>query len=129
MDGFINRCFPVSLYPHYRDKDTSGHYFFAPLEDVYTTGNYLGAANRSLSCYTGDISSQIQQLCNKDRSEIAQNWKKYSMWFTAVAQSTTSSYYSGTSSTTYSLDRASYSIGKITTFEYANGERAEIRVD
>ena len=110
---FINRCFPASLYPHNREKDTSSYYYYTPLEDVYSSGNYAGIANRSLSCYSGDISSHIQKLCNKDRSEIAANWKKYAMWFTTVASTTTSNYYTSASSTTYSLDRTAYSVAKI----------------
>ena len=110
---FINSYYPVSLYPFYKERDTSGHYYYSPLEDVYTTGNATGIANRSMSWYSGDISSLVQQLCNKERTEIASNWKKYAMWYSAVSESTTSSYYSGTTSTTYSLDRTSYSAGKI----------------
>ena len=110
---FINSYYPATLYPFYKEKDTSGYYYYTPLEDIYSDGNDAGVANRSLSCYTGDISSQVQKLCNKDRSEIAANWKKYAMWFSAVAQTTSTSYYSTSSTTTYSLERTLYSIGKI----------------
>ena len=61
----------------------------------------------------GDISSQVQKICNKDRSEIASNWKKYAMWFTSVTETTTSNYYSSSTTTTFSIDRTSYSVGKL----------------
>ena len=110
---FINRCFPASLFPNCREKDTSSYYYYSPLEDVYSIGNQTGSVNRSLSCYTGDISSHIQKMCNKEMSEIASNWKKYAMWFSTVEENTTSNYYSSSTATSYSLDRTSYSIAKL----------------
>ena len=123
---FINRCFPSSLYPNCKDKDTSNTYFYAPLDDIYSSSNTAGAVNRSLSCYAGDISSQIQKMCNKDRSEIAANWKKYAMWFSSVLENTTSNYYSTSTTTSYSLDRASYSIAKLNGPLHANYPTIEI---
>ncbi|MBQ6311306.1 MAG: DUF4270 family protein [Bacteroidales bacterium] len=122
----LNKYYPYSLYPNYKDKDTSNHYFYAPLEDIYSLSNYAGEVNRSLSCYMGDISSQIQKLCNKDRSEIASNWKKYAMWFSAVAETTTSNYYSSSSTTTFSIDRSTYSVGKLNGPLHADYPRVEI---
>ena len=111
--GNLNKYYPSSLFPHYKDKDTSNNYYYAPLDDIYSTSNFGGSANRSLSCYMGDISSQVQKICNKDRSEIASNWKKYAMWFTSVTETTTSNYYSSSTTTTFSIDRTSYSVGKL----------------
>ncbi len=122
----INRCFPASLYPNNKEKDTSNHFYYAPLEDVYASGNAVGAANRSLSYYSGDISSQIQQMCNKDRSEIAANWKRYAMWFSTVASSTTSNYYTSASTTNYTLDRTAYSVARINGPLHANHPTLEI---
>ena len=123
---FINSYFPASLYPFYKEKDTSGYYYYTPLEDIYSNGNNTGKANRSLSCYSGDISSQVQKLCSKERSEIASNWKKYAMWYCNVTENTTTSYYSTTSTTTYSLERTSYSVGKINGPLHANYPTLEL---
>ena len=122
----INRTFPASLFPNNKERDTSRYYYYSPLEDVYTTGNAVGDVNRSLSCYAGDISSQIQKMCNKERSEIAANWKKYAMWFSSVSETTTSNYYSSSTTTSYSLDRTSYSIAKINGPLHTNYPKLEI---
>lgn len=118
--NYINKCYPASLYPHFKDKDTSNNYYYAPLDDVYSIGNPTGNVNRSMSYYEGDISSHIQKLCSKDRSEIASDWKKYAMWFSTVLENTTSNYYSSSTTTSYTLDRTSYSMAKINGPLHAN---------
>ena len=112
--NYINKCYPSSLYPMYKEWDaTAGFYYYTPLEDVYSTSNNTGNVNRSFSCYMGDISSLIQKMVNKDKAEIQSSWKKYAMWFSSVTSTTSSNYYSGSSSTTYSTDNSSYYLGKI----------------
>ena len=118
--AFINRCFPASLYPHCKEKDTSNYYYYSPLEDVYSDGNSAGGINRSLSYFAGDISSNIKKMCNKDKSEIAANWKKYAMWYSSISENTTSNYYSTSTTTTYSMDRSTYSVAKLNGPLHAN---------
>ena len=111
---FINKCFPINLYPMSKEWDTNGKfYYFAPLNDIYSLSNNAGDINRSLSNFNGDISSIIQQLVNKDKADIQAEWKKYAMWFSTANESTTSSYYSESSATTYTTDASSYYIGKL----------------
>ncbi len=109
---FINKYFPASLYPHSRNKDAVG-FSYNPLNDIYSDNNYAGNINRSLSCFTGDISSTIQSLVNNSTEDIQANWKKYAMWFSAVSSQTNNSYYSSNTFTTFSLQRDSYSIAKL----------------
>jgi len=112
--SFINRCFPQSLYPMNKIWDTDrSFYYFAPLEDIYSTSNSHGSVNRSLSYYSGDISSTIQRMVNKSKADIQGSWKEYAMWFSSVTETTSTSYYTTTSTTTYSTDMASYYIGKL----------------
>ena len=112
--SFINKCFPANLYPMSKEWDSNGRfYYFAPLEDIYSLSNNAGDINRSQSNFNGDISSLIQKMVNKDKSEIQSEWKKYAMWFSTANESTTSSYLTGSSSTNYSADASSYYVGKL----------------
>ena len=125
--SFINNCFPANLYPNNKIWDTkSSFWYYAPLEDVYTNQNNTGDINRSLSCYTGDISSLIQQLVINDKDYVQANWKKFAMWFSCVNENTTSSYYSETSTTNYTADASSYYIGKLNGPLHANYPTIEI---
>ena len=97
-----------------KEWDSNGRfYYFAPLEDIYSLSNNAGDINRSQSNFNGDISSLIQKMVNKDKSEIQSEWKKYAMWFSTANESTTSSYLTGSSSTNYSADASSYYVGKL----------------
>ena len=116
----LNAYFPEYLYPAFRQKDTSSYIYYTPLDDVNSTGNEVGAINRSLSHYSGDISSTVQKMVNKNKTEILKEWKKYAMWFCGVNSSTTTSYYTSASTTTYSLDRSRYFIGRINGPLHAN---------
>ncbi len=112
--SFINKCYPASLYPMHKEWDTtSKFYYFTPLEDIYTISNKTGDVNRSLSCYMGDVSSTVQKLINKDKSEIMSSWKSYAMWFSAVTKNTSSSYYTSTTTTSYTTDNYTYYVGKL----------------
>ena len=116
----LNTYYPEYLYPAYREKDTSSYIYYTPLDDVYSASNTVGAINRSLSYYSGDISSRIQKMVNKDKTEILKEWKKYAMWFCGVNSSTTTSYYTSESTTSYTLDRSRYFFGRINGPLHAN---------
>ncbi|MBQ3382946.1 MAG: DUF4270 family protein [Bacteroidales bacterium] len=123
----VNYYYPANLYPNNKEWDTKGSfYYYAPLEDVYTTSNNAGDINRSLSCYMGDISSMIQKLVINDRADIQSSWKKYAIWFSPVNKSTSSNVYSTSSTTSYSTDASSYFIGKLNGPLHANYPRVEI---
>ncbi len=112
--SFINRCFPASLYPLNKTWNTSKtSYMYSPIGDIYSASNNAGSVNRSLSCYTGNISSVIQKLIGLSKDAVAANWTEYAMWFSPVSESTSSNYYSSSTTTTYSTDLTSYFIGKL----------------
>lgn len=103
----ITNYYQQYLYPCNKVADTTSYYYY-PLSDVYSTSNTAGTINRSLYYYSGQMSSTLQKIINADRSTIASD-KKYKMWLMPIV-STTSSY---SSSTTFSLDATTYSIGQI----------------
>ena len=109
----INKLYASSLYPNNRTKDTT-LFCYTPLEDVYSSNNLVGSINRSLNSYSGDISSHIQKIVNKSKSEILTNSRLYSMWFAPLITSSGAvSYYSTTTTTVYSLDKETYPITTI----------------
>lgn len=103
--------YPTYLYPTQRIENKNVKIYY-PFSDVNSTGNSLGAMNRSLAEYQGDFSSVIQQMLNKDAAEIEM---KYDFWFAPI-KSITDQYY-GTVS--YVPDFYTYYVGKI------NGPKAE----
>ena len=109
----LNNYYPEFLYPSNRLKDTTSYIYYAPLNDVHSKDNNVGGINRSLSHYSGDISSTIQQMVNKNKTDIMKEWKKYAMWFCGVNSSSTTSYYTSETSKTYALDRSRYFLGTI----------------
>ena len=111
--SFINDYFPEFLYPSNRLKDTTSYVYYAPLNDVHSKDNYVGGINRSLSLYTGDISSTVQKMVNYSKADIMKEWKKYAMWFCGINSSSTTSYYTTETTKTYALDRSRYFLGVI----------------
>lgn len=109
--NFDMTTYPTYLFPTQRIENKNVKIYY-PFNDVNSTGNSLGAINRSLAEYQGDISSVIQQMLNKNAAEIE---GKYDFWFAPIQQ-LTDQYY-GTVS--YSPDFYSYYVGKI------NGPKAE----
>ncbi len=106
--------YPQYLFPTQRyantiksedGKDINQKYYYL-FDDVNTPGNNLGAINRSLCEYYGDISPMIQKMINKDASEIN---GRYNFWL-APLQSI-KNQYNGTVS--YHPDVYNYYVGKI----------------
>ena len=104
--------YPAYLFPTYWNKDSTQH-FYSLQPDIYSTGNKMGAMSRSLKKYSGDISSYIQELVNKDASNITD---KYDLWFAPVYNY----YNSNTQQTYYYANTDFYYVGKI------NGPAADI---
>lgn len=123
----INYYYPAYLYPCYKYVSTSDsqiHEYF-PVEDVYTEDNNRGLMNRSLGYYYGDISSWVQKLALKEKSEVTSNGKD-ALWFSPLTATTSSSYYSSSSSTTYSISVDTYVNGRINGPKHANPPYLEI---
>lgn len=109
----INNFYPTYLYPNYKFRVDSKNHYYTPVEDIYSPNNNCGMFNRSLGYYYGDISSWMQNLALKDRSEVASN-PSYNMWFASLTPTTSSSYFSSSSTTTtYSINLDRYNVGRI----------------
>lgn len=85
---------------------------YTPLTDIYTSNNNVGTLNRSLGYYYGDFSSYVQKIINNDREKIAAS-NDYKIWFMTTDAQTNQSYYTGQTSTTYSTNLGTYSVGSI----------------
>ncbi|MCI1720102.1 MAG: DUF4270 domain-containing protein [Bacteroidales bacterium] len=107
----VTSYYPQYLYPCHKVADTTDYYYY-PLSDVYSTSNAVGAINRSLYYYEGQMASTIQKIMKADRKDVAAE-PLYKLWIMPIVASSSSSYYSSSSSTTYSLDASTYTMGRI----------------
>lgn len=100
--------YPSYLFPTYRSLPVNNlnRKYYYPFADVNSTGNGLGALNRSLSEYSGNLSSTVQKIINTDAEKLESN---YNIWMSPIA-SQTDKYY-GTVS--YVSDLTYYYAGKI----------------
>lgn len=100
--------YPSYLFPVNRKfaNDTTDVKYYYPLEDYNSTDNPMGVMNRSLLQYNCDVSSTIQKIMNKDKSELDDS---YSFWFYPL-RSETDSYYGYTS---YYINNYTYFNAKI----------------
>lgn len=110
----LNYYYPAYLYPCYKYvRSTDGVHRYYTLEDVYTEDNNHGLMNRSFGYYYGDISSWVQHIALKERSEIKYNTFD-ALWFCPLtATQSSTSYYSNSTSTSYSPSVTDYVKGTI----------------
>lgn len=106
--------YPTYLFPTHRTQvnDATAAKYYYLFDDYGSTSNPLGAMNRSLFNYTCDLSTTIQQIINKEKSELDDT---YNFWIYPLMSETDANY--GT--TTYLIDNNSYFMGKI------NGPKAD----
>ncbi len=111
--------YPQSLYPCYRDMDTTFNVeCFYSFEDINVTGYSIGAINRSLCEYKVDIPTVIQDFVNKSKSELDNT---YNMWMMPVYSETDETY--GT--TYFYIDNATYYVGNINGPKYSKVHEGE----
>lgn len=109
--------YPGYLFPTLRDTvtvsaiSTLAKKNYVLIDDVYTSGNSLGVMNRSLKEYSGDFSSYLQTLINKDDSDIDST---QDIWFAPIS-SAEDSY----GNVYYNTDTQYYNFG------YINGPKSE----
>ncbi len=110
----VDYRYPDYLFPTQRRflNNTSDLIYYYPFEDYNTTGNGLGAMNRSLMCYSSDFSMGVQEIINKDKSELDSS---YNIWLYPLMYE--EDQYYGT--TYYYINNYSYYNGRI------NGPAAE----
>lgn len=106
--------YPSYIFPANRKfhNDTTDIKYYYPLEDYNSTDNPLGAMNRSLMNYSCDVSDTMQEIVNKDISELDDT---YSFWMYPLMYET-DSYYGYTS---YYINNYTYFNAKL------NGPKAE----
>ncbi|MGM9775124.1 MAG: DUF4270 family protein [Candidatus Egerieousia sp.] len=112
----LSNYYPSNLFPTHRVlsslSDDTEIRSYTPLTDIYTSNNNVGTLNRSLGYYYGDFSSYVQKIINNDREKIAAS-NDYKIWFMTTDAQTNQSYYTGQTSTTYSTNLGTYSVGSI----------------
>lgn len=96
--------YPSYLYPTIKTTDSSK--FFYPLNDINSTNNNMGAMNRSLNTYYGDMSATMQAFINGSQTGKR---SESNIWFCPVV----SSYNQYTSITSYYTSTSTYNVGKV----------------
>lgn len=106
--------YPKYIFPNHRLRlsDTSLIKYYYPFGDYESTGNPLGAINRSLSKYVCDFSETTQKFISKDKESLNSS---FDIWLRPIYSETNSTY--GT--VNYYTDLYVYYMG------YINGPKAE----
>ena len=113
--------YPQSLYPCYKDTDTSFNAkCFFTASDIGVTGYSTGAINRSLCEYKSDIPSLIQDFVSKSKSELDET---YDLWMMPVYSETDETY--GTSY--FYIDNATYYVGNVNGPAYSKVREGETK--
>ncbi len=108
---YMNITYPSYLFPvqHLKLTDTTDVKYYYLFDDYSSSGNPLGAINRSLMHYECDFSYTIQRMFNKPESEINSS---YDLWMYPLLVTETQDYY-GSTSAYYSINNNSYYNAKL----------------
>src|SRR5574344_154669 len=98
--------YPAYLFPCYRKKETDYNItYYYNCDDINSNGNAKGVLDRTFNYYSGDITSTIQKMITKERSEL---YNTYNFLLMPISSSTNS--YGTTS---YSINIFDYNGGQL----------------